>query len=64
MELDIYWPVMLTVPSVELDIYWPVMVSVPSVKLGIYWPVMVTVPSITGQYISSSTLGTLTITGQ
>ena len=46
VELDIDWPVMVSVPSVELGIFWPVMVTVPSMKLGIYWPVMLTVPSL------------------
>ena len=34
--VDIYWPVMVTVPSMELDIYWPVIVTVPSMELAIY----------------------------
>ena len=46
-----YWPVMVTVLSVEIDIYWPVMVTVPSMELDIYWPVMVTVPTMERVYI-------------
>ena len=45
MEIDIYWQVLSTVPSMELDIYWPVWSTVPSMELDIYWPVLSTVPS-------------------
>ena len=33
MELEIYWPVLASDPSVELDIYLPVLTTVSSVEL-------------------------------
>ena len=35
MELDIYWPVLSTVPSMELDVYWSEFSTVPSMELYI-----------------------------
>ena len=46
MELAIYWSVLSTVPNMELDIYWPVLSIVTSMELDIYWPVLATVPSM------------------
>ena len=46
MELNIYWPVLATVSSVELGIYRQLLAIVPTIKIDIYRPVLATVPTM------------------